>query len=251
VATIDFTTNTDLNNRQEKISFSDSIFYAIVIGVGGIGSWVALDLALSGQVRNIVLIDPDNVEESNLNRTPFRISDIGLLKVEALRYIILERRCIDVFIYEQKSSKELADTIYNNILKVDPAFNNRSLMYERTVICDCRDNVYSDFYHLNSKYYKLGYDGMSITIDGNPKNTPVWGHQNGYNVIPSFVCPSQLVANLMVSDILIDQSKNVDDQNYNCDESGRLNDCFTIDTQHLVKELYMISKHRKDLVKSL
>lgn len=52
-----------------------------IIGLGGIGTWVAQGLALAG-VRDFVLIDPDVVELSNLNRQClFNIGDIGSLKV--------------------------------------------------------------------------------------------------------------------------------------------------------------------------
>ena len=220
MSTQDFTTEETLNNRQKEINFSDHIFYAIVIGCGGIGSWVGLNLALSGRVSNLVLIDPDKIEETNLNRTPFRICDIGTYKVDALKYLILERRCIDIFVYKQETSKNLADIINAHILSLKSSYTNRDLMYETTLIVDCRDNVFSDFYHLNSKYYKLGYDGLSITIDGNPKNTPVWGQQNTYRYTPSFICPSQLVANLVVNDILTNQERNLDleYQHYKCDQ---------------------------------
>jgi molybdopterin-synthase adenylyltransferase len=53
-----------------------------IIGLGGIGTWVAQGLALAG-VRNFTLIDPDVVEISNLNRQClFNVSDVGALKVQ-------------------------------------------------------------------------------------------------------------------------------------------------------------------------
>jgi len=55
-----------------------------VLGLGGIGSNVALQLAYAG-VRNFTLLDPDKVEDSNLNRQlSYEPSDIGRLKTEAL-----------------------------------------------------------------------------------------------------------------------------------------------------------------------
>lgn len=230
----------NLDNRQQDIDFDSKFFYSIIIGVGGIGSWVGLNLALSGRVENIVLIDPDIVEETNLNRTPYRIADINNYKVFALKYLILERRCMDVYAYNEKSSKILADNILNQIMKdIDATYANDDI-----VIVDCRDDIFDDFYHIPCKYIKLGYDGLQITMDGNPKNTPVWGQQNSYRYTPSFICPSQLAANLIVNDLLTNQIKNTDDayKNYMCDENGKLNDCFTIDTQFLMRELYLLSK---------
>lgn len=53
-----------------------------IIGLGGIGTWVIQGLALAG-VRNFVLVDPDVVELSNLNRQClFNVTDVGLSKVQ-------------------------------------------------------------------------------------------------------------------------------------------------------------------------
>lgn len=57
----------------------------LVVGVGALGSVVALDLALMG-IGKLVLIDNDTVELSNLNRQIlFREEDIGRSKVEAAK----------------------------------------------------------------------------------------------------------------------------------------------------------------------
>jgi len=55
----------------------------VVLGVGGLGGRVALELACCG-VGELWLIDGDRVEESNLNRqVQYTEADIGLLKAEA------------------------------------------------------------------------------------------------------------------------------------------------------------------------
>jgi tRNA A37 threonylcarbamoyladenosine dehydratase len=56
-----------------------------VVGVGGVGSWVAEALARSG-VATLVLIDLDHVSESNINRQVQAIGEtLGQAKVLALR----------------------------------------------------------------------------------------------------------------------------------------------------------------------
>ena len=59
-----------------------------VVGVGGLGSFVALELAHLG-VGHVTLIDPDRIELSNLNRligaTP---DDVGRYKVDVFRELI-------------------------------------------------------------------------------------------------------------------------------------------------------------------
>ena len=91
----------ELYSRQESICENYSEKSAIVIGAGGIGNWMALDLALLG-VGTLILIDPDKVEVSNLNRTLFKLSDIGRYKTEAVKDLVSERRpdCIIVTINE-------------------------------------------------------------------------------------------------------------------------------------------------------
>jgi molybdopterin-synthase adenylyltransferase len=65
----------------------------LIIGTGGIGCHLAINLAGSG-VKKFVLSDPDTVSPSNLNRQVyFTRKDVGVLKVEALKRALLERFC--------------------------------------------------------------------------------------------------------------------------------------------------------------
>lgn len=57
----------------------------LVVGCGGIGSLVAMQLAGAG-IENLVLIDPDVIEASNLNRQfLWGRSDVGRAKVDVLK----------------------------------------------------------------------------------------------------------------------------------------------------------------------
>ena len=59
--------------------------HAVVVGVGGVGSWAAEALARSG-VGQLTLIDLDHVSESNINRQVHALSDtLGQAKVLAMR----------------------------------------------------------------------------------------------------------------------------------------------------------------------
>jgi len=235
----------EIINRQQEVK-TESFLDAIVIGVGGIGSWAALNLALSGRVGQLFIIDPDIVESSNLNRTPFRICDIGNPKVDALKYLILERRVIDVYTYREKTSPRVLKQI-TDLLKSAYRCTDQARIIPSGVIIDCRDDVYDDFYSLPYKYYKIGYDGLSITIDGNPRNTAVWGRANGYRFTPSFICPSQLAANLVVTDILTTKVTSEElsgvpwDTTTNpnpFDLQGRINKAFTFDCKDVIETLY-------------
>ncbi len=60
-----------------------------IAGVGGLGSNVAMLLVRSG-VQNLVLVDSDSVDASNLNRQHYFPKHVGMPKVDALAQILLE-----------------------------------------------------------------------------------------------------------------------------------------------------------------
>ena len=67
-----------------------------VVGLGGVGSWAVEALARSGVAR-LVLIDLDQVAESNINRQVQALgSTVGLAKVEIGRASCRERVCLAV-----------------------------------------------------------------------------------------------------------------------------------------------------------
>lgn len=61
----------------------------IICGVGGIGSNLAISLARAG-VGELLLIDFDIVEASNLNRQAYRLKDLGKKKTRCLAEILKE-----------------------------------------------------------------------------------------------------------------------------------------------------------------
>ena len=59
--------------------------HVVVVGIGGVGSWVAEALARSGVAR-LTLIDMDHIAESNINRQIHALTNTtGQAKVEAMR----------------------------------------------------------------------------------------------------------------------------------------------------------------------
>lgn len=188
-----------ISNRQQnlKLNFYESV---IIIGCGGIGSWAAINLALSGCTAVVHLIDDDTVELTNLNRTPFRLCDVGNYKVDALKYMVLERRA-DIIVnnYQSRTNPELKKKILDTIHDIKDC-----------AVIDCRDDALNDFYDLDCPYYKVGYDGFSITFDNDPRKTPIWGRANGYRFTPSYICPAQMAACLVVNDLLTRDKTNPD-----------------------------------------
>ena len=219
----------DISDRQKKIALR-RIDTAAIIGLGGIGSWVALNLALAvDEIDEMILIDDDVVEITNLNRTPFRLCDIGSYKVDVIKYLILERRSIKITTKREKYKRGLLDEYITS---------------GHEVIIDCRDENYKDLDYYDVKIYKLGYDGLSLTIDGNPRTTTVWGNTRGYTVVPSFLCPSQLIANLVVNDILVSKVHDNYDTKI-CDNHGRFDKIITFDMKNLIQDLYQFYSKRE------
>ncbi|AWM95262.1 hypothetical protein DJ564_26460 [Pseudomonas sp. 31-12] len=99
-------------NCQELINAFDRIQNArvLVIGCGGIGSLVAMQLAGAG-IEELILVDPDTIEASNLNRQfLWERNDIGRSKVEVLK-VVLERR------YSLRSCRALMEQVNDKHLE--------------------------------------------------------------------------------------------------------------------------------------
>lgn len=181
---------TNIYDRQSGIKdFKESS--AIVIGVGGIGSWIALDLALIG-IGTIVIIDPDKLESSNLNRTLFRLDQIGSYKTTAIKDLIAERR---------------PDTI---VITIEDHFRTQLLnKYEVDYIFDATDNLATrqmikelgeDF---STSYCKVGYDGFQASLSLNEFQSGRWGDDGSYTVVPSFFGTPQILSAMAVIEMLI------------------------------------------------
>ena len=88
-----------------------------VVGCGGIGSWVGFISAMSG-VKRFSLFDSDTLERHNLNRLPYKETDVGKNKAKLLAELILSYRpSVEVLCYPNLDNaiiinKELPDVIY-------------------------------------------------------------------------------------------------------------------------------------------
>ena len=87
----------DLIDTRSKLLLGDDFnliknFKIVVIGLGGVGSIVPLSLVRSG-VKNLLLIDGDKIDATNLNRQMAYFSqDVGHFKSEVLKEKLLEIR---------------------------------------------------------------------------------------------------------------------------------------------------------------
>ena len=84
--------------------------HVCIVGIGGVGSWVAESMARNG-LGQITLIDMDHIAESNINRQIHSLdSSLGQSKVKAMRLRILDINpnckvnCHDSFLEESNIS---------------------------------------------------------------------------------------------------------------------------------------------------
>ncbi len=177
---------TDVLDRQKDLKLR-KIGSVAVIGVGGVGSWVAGFLALSG-VNKIAVIDIDVVEMTNLNRTFFEIQDAqaGKPKVEAvMEWILLRRQC--------------------EVVPVNLRYEQLPISFfdEYEVIVDCRDTSSPLPEELAEKMLITGgYDGMQMSMHVNPTDSILGQSDTGYTITPSWVIPPVVIASLICSYLL-------------------------------------------------
>ncbi len=87
LATLDFERSFGGLRRLYGHSGAQRVFdsHAVVVGIGGVGSWVAEAFARSG-VQRISLVDLDHIAESNINRQLHAtVNTLGQSKIEAMR----------------------------------------------------------------------------------------------------------------------------------------------------------------------
>ncbi|MFC6322358.1 HesA/MoeB/ThiF family protein [Companilactobacillus baiquanensis] len=129
---------------QEK--FEDS--HVLVIGVGGLGSFVSSELVKAG-IGEITLVDFDDVELTNLHRQNLYIEkDVGTNKLEAMRNHL------------QQANSNVKINIINKKYSVD------ILSAEYDLVIDCTDN-FPIKYQINEDCQKLGLKHIFGTCAAN------------------------------------------------------------------------------------
>ena len=92
-------------------------------GAGGLGSNAALALVRCG-FKHFEILDQDVVEPSNLNRQQFNITDIGKVKVEALKDRMIEiNPDLDITVHQETWELKNADHFFKKYDVVVEAFD--------------------------------------------------------------------------------------------------------------------------------
>jgi molybdopterin/thiamine biosynthesis adenylyltransferase len=183
----------DNNLYQRQIPLQLSVPQAItVIGCGGIGSWVAIDAAMSG-VDTIFLFDPDIMEEHNRNRLPFCQGSLNRPKVEVVRdYILAIRPQCNVIAIQER----LDGILLEIQLKLGIPF------IECTDSPKSQIQLYNECKKHNVHFIKAGYDGTHITVTSNVSGWIKAAAEETYAIAPSWVVPAQIVAAVAIAKLM-------------------------------------------------
>ena len=211
------TRSDEINLRQKDILGDYSERIALVAGLGGIGNWIALQAALLG-IGTLVLYDDDRIENSNLNRTLFKLSQAGEYKTQAVKQLILERRKNIIVVTNEEHFRPeymskyagidyLFDCTDNTRLKTGLSVQYKKLFSQpqKTKKSDSNDN---HGLSVAPKYAKLGYDGFYATICFDDFSTGKWGEDSSYTVTPSFFGTPSIISSLAIIEMVI-KTKNI------------------------------------------
>jgi len=124
---------------------------ALVVGVGGLGSPVAMYLAAAG-VGRLVLVDPEVVELSNLNRQVLHwTTDLGRAKVESAAEKLRRLNPHVEVVAVRRRIESLEDAV--------------QLVREADVVVDCLDNWRTRFL-INEACVRLGKPLVHAAVRG-------------------------------------------------------------------------------------
>lgn len=175
----------DLYKRQSTLEL-DTDQSATIVGLGGIGFWVAKFLAMAG-IEKLFIFDFDVIEEHNLNRLDLPARFIGKNKADAVKIVVetLRPEC----------------SVYAMPFKFND--NHRP---QTDWLIDCTDKFAAQQENqsiANSqgmRYVKAGYDGEQFSIHN---SVAEWGEaDDGYQIIPSYVVPAVMIASMTVAKVL-------------------------------------------------
>lgn len=159
----------------------------IIVGCGGIGFWLGIQLAMLGY-QHFILIDGETVDYSNLNRLPVPQTWVGTNKAVALRKVIRSMRLDTVVMaLSTNIAKDTLSILKNVTARFKPIssryyYNNgRATLWDTTDDAKIQTELHTYAKTLsNTEYRKLGYEGFDI---GCYKDYSVWtadDYQTGY-----------------------------------------------------------------------
>ena len=186
--------------RQELIDQLDIPEIATVIGCGGTGFWTAVFLAMSG-VEELVLVDRDIIEISNLNRLLLEERHVGKKKIEVLKEIISGiRKSVRIEIHDMRIEKP-ADC---QVLRGKVFCCTDNLKSQQLICAYAKKN--------DLMYQRIGYDGTILNVSrAFPLSFKEAEEQQGYTFTPSWVVPAAMAAAAGVASVMYKQLSLMED----------------------------------------
>ena len=183
----------EMMSRQESLQLELPKSVAVV-GCGGVGSWTALFLAMSG-VQELWLFDHDEISESNLNRVLFTKEDVGQRKVAATKELIKKYRpdcdvkACGKWLQSVVDAMQLYDRVTVVVAATDSVASRREI-YRWTMIHSYRDIA----------YFEVGAEGEIGSVTDEPAEFSTEREtQVGYASVPVWLGPAVSAALLVTS----------------------------------------------------
>ncbi len=153
----------DVSNETEHYKYQKQIDEkkVLIVGLGGIGSNVLVNLVQMG-VKKFILVDGDEVEISNLNRQAiYRLADVGKHKVEVCReYIDAMAENVDVEVISKfiTSVSDLEDAVGDEKIDMLVGCGDKPLVKI--------NKVYSDYAFKYNVPYAIGSYASTVVSAG-------------------------------------------------------------------------------------
>lgn len=193
----------EIYKRQARLGVEQDQKVA-VIGVGGIGSWIALYLGLAG-IREMDLFDSDTISEHNLNRFPLGPASIGVNKAEAMASHIMDLRQDVLVNPRQNFDPEVHGHLlqeYRWVIVTTDSLKSRQMVYKHCV--DARGFDPNERKHGWPGYIECGADGHHATITFSPATSQTAAEDEpGYASVPVFVGPCTMAASVAAYYVLL------------------------------------------------
>ena len=189
---IDYSRQLELTDQIRQLDRNVMTKKYIIVGCGGIGFWAGILLAMFG-IKELVLIDGQKIESSNLNRLPVPPTWVGTNKAIALRRIIRQMRPATVINCIVKNVND--ENI--NVLK-SLTIDQRCTIIDTTDDARIQKKIYDNIGSIvsNVHYIKIGYEGLDV---GWYPRYDIWipdNYQPGYRTTQSNVLSSAISAGL-------------------------------------------------------
>lgn len=232
------TSNKNIFHKQDSMTFKNNLYLEsvldnpsgaqkqlsdstiVIIGCGGIGNFMSYSLQ-SFNPKNIILIDGDKIEESNLNRQlMFTENDIGSYKTSILARE-LKKRNSNLNITEINSyiTEELLDNVLKNISDLDKTIGVLSGDSENAVLETTKSfaknkvpflnigylndiSVIGPFYIPEVSCCPLCHNKFSVQLNKNNEIESKVHEINSKKEAPSSFTNNALSSSLATSDIL-------------------------------------------------